>query len=286
MGRIDYKGKRIWITGASSGIGEELAIQLNALGAFTILSARRTDKLEEVKNRCAFPDNTLLIPLDLTDESSINNAVNSVIQHGELDLVINNAGIAQKGLALENSMQVERMIMETNYFGTIALTKAILPHFLNQGHGWFAVVTSIAGIVGVPGRTAYAASKHALHGFFDSLRAEQYSCPIDVTIIMPGFINTSITIKELKGNGEEYGKVEKSHRLGLAADVCASKIIRKLAYKRKNIKVGGLEIFSLYLSRFAPNLYDFLIRNHPMKRWRIFMRYILFKKQQHSTKDH
>ena len=169
-------------------------------------------------------------------------------------------------------MEVERKIMETNYFGTVSLTKAILPHFLEQGHGWFAVVTSIAGIVGVPGRSAYAASKHALHGFFDSLRAEEYSCPIDVTIILPGFINTSITIKELRGNGEEYGKVEKSHRLGLTAVVCAEKTIRKLSTKRKNIKVGGLGIFSLYLSRFAPNLYDFLVRNHPMKRWRILLR--------------
>lgn len=245
MGRIDFKDKRIWITGASSGIGEELALQLNSLGAFTILSARRTDKLTEVQSRCSNPEKTILVPLDITDDSSIQGAVKTVIAQGTLHLVINNSGIAQKGLALENSMEVERMIMETNYFETVSLTKAILPHFLEQGHGWFAVVTSIAGIVGVPGRSAYAASKHALHGFFDSLRAEEYSCPIDVTIIMPGFINTSITIKELRGNGEEYGKVEKSHRLGFTAVVCAEKTIRKLSTKRKNSKwvVWGSSVF-------------------------------------------
>lgn len=288
MGRITFKDKRIWITGASSGIGEELALQLNALGAYTILSARRTEKLDEIRSKCTFPENTFIVPLDLNKGTCIKTAVDNVVNLGRLDLVINNAGIAQKGLVLENTMEVERMIMETNYFGTIELTKAILPHYLEQGHGWFAVVTSIAGIVGVPGRSAYAASKHALHGFFDSLRAEQYPCPIDVTIIMPGFINTSITAKELRGNGEQNGAVEKSHRLGMSSQKCAGKIIRKLARKPNNIKVGGVEIFSLYLSRFAPNLFGFLIRNHPMKRWRIFLRWLQFKrnpKKKHSGRN-
>lgn len=268
MSKVDFANKKIWITGASSGIGAELAKQLNSLGAYIILSARRIEKLKATQDSLPFPDKSEILPLDLANSTSIKQAVAKVKELDELFLLIQNAGIAQKGLAIENPMEIDRCIMETNYFGTIELTKEILPLFQKQGHGWVAVVSSIAGIVGVPGRSAYAASKHALHGFFESLRAECFDCDLDISIIMPGFINTQITVKELTAEGTQYGRVEKSHKLGMSPKECAEKIVRKLRRKRKNIIVGGFEVTSIYLQRFAPNLYDYLIKHHPMRRWR------------------
>src|SRR5210317_787002 len=197
MKKIDLKDKVVWITGASSGIGASLAIQLNKLRAKVIASARRTEKLMELKNNCPNPQDLITLPLDITNPISIENAIEKVKQLERLDLVIHNAGIAQKGLVIENDMEVDRKIMETNYFGTVAFTKSIMPIYLKQGYGWFSIVSSFAGVMGIPGRSAYAASKHALHGFFDSLKAEHMGCKLDVSIIIPGFINTNITIKEL-----------------------------------------------------------------------------------------
>lgn len=268
MSKVDFSDKTVWITGASSGIGAELAKQLNSFGSFVILSARRREKLKIIQNELKFPENSLIVELDLANSNSIKSAVEEINNLKQLDLLIHNAGIAQKGLAIENPMEIDRCIMETNYFGTVELTKEVMPIFLEQKQGWIAVVSSIAGVVGVPGRSAYAASKHALHGFFESLRAECIDCDLDITMIMPGFINTQITVKELKSDGTEYGEVERSHRLGMSAAECAKKIVRKLRKKRKNIIVGGFEVTSIYLQRFAPNLYDFLIKHHPMRRWR------------------
>jgi short-subunit dehydrogenase len=268
MKRLDLKGKTIWITGASSGIGASLAIQMNNMGAKVIASARREKKLLQLKDACRFPKNLVTITLDITNQDSIGNAVKEVKLLKKLDLVIHNAGIAQKGMVIENGMEVDRRIMETNYFGTVALTKAILPIFLGQGNGWFGIVSSFAGVLGIPGRSAYAASKHALHGFFDSLKAEHMGCKLDVSIIIPGFINTDITIKELKGNGKPYGKLEKSHRLGMTAEDCASRIIDGLRKKHKRIIVGKMEVLILYIKRISPSLSHYIIGSHPMRKWR------------------
>lgn len=278
MSKFNFENKVVWVTGASSGIGASLAEKLNEQGAMVILSARRIEKLEQLRNKLKFPEKSMIVTLDLTDPESIQSAVDKVNKLDHLDLLIQDAGIAQKGLVKDNPIEIDRTIMETNYFGTITLTKAILPRFLDQKHGWIAVVTSIAGVVGVPGRSSYSASKHALHGFFESLRAELIDCDLDISIIMPGFINTQITVKELKSDGHPYGKVEKSHKMGLSPDECAEKIIRKLKKRKKNIIVGGFEVTSIYLQRFLPGLYDFLIRHHPMRKWRRFTSILRIKK--------
>lgn len=270
MKKFKIKEKYIWITGASSGIGASLVIKLNAMGANVIASARREEKILQIKESCKFPENVFILPLDITNQHSIENAVKEVKRLKELDLVIHNAGIAQKGLVIENGMDVYRRIMETNYFGTVGLTKAILPIFLNQGFGWFSIVSSFAGVLGVPGRSAYAASKHALHGFFDSLKAEHMCCKLDVTFIIPGFINTNITVKGLKGNGQPYGKLEKSHCQGMTAGECATGIIDGLQKKKKRIIVGKIEVLLLYINRISPSLGKYIIRNHPMRNWRNF----------------
>ncbi|MBC2838144.1 SDR family NAD(P)-dependent oxidoreductase [Robiginitalea sp. SC105] len=268
MKKQDFKDKVVWITGASSGIGASLALQLNELGATVIASARRAEKLEELKEAAAHPLNFLTVPLDITKGSSINKAVAEVGKLDRLDLVIHNAGIAQKGLVTENNMDIDRRIMETNYFGTVALTKAIMPLYLKQGHGGFSVVSSFAGVMGIPGRSAYAASKHALHGFFESLEAENIGCRLRVSYVVPGFINTEITAKGLCGDGKAYGRVETSHRLGMSACQCARGIIRGLEKGKRQIVVGKIEVYLMGVNRISPALGRYIIRNHPMRKMR------------------
>lgn len=271
MKRFKLKGKYIWITGASSGIGSSLARQMNARGAIVIASARREERLLKLKKECDHPDKLITIVLDITNQSSIDHAVHEVKQLKGLDMVVHNAGIAQKGLAIENDITVDRRIMETNYFGTVALTKAIMPIFMEQGQGWFSIVSSFAGVLGIPSRSAYAASKHALHGYFDSLRAESMNCKIDLSFIIPGFINTNITVKGLNGDGEPCGKLETSHRLGMSSDHCALRMIKGLKMRKRNILIGKKEVILIYIHRIAPSLARYIIRSHPMKKWRKFI---------------
>jgi len=268
MKKIDFKNKVVWITGASSGIGKSLAIKMNKLGAKVIVSARRFEKLAELKNGCSNPQELIIIPLDITNDDSIEKAIAKVKKLNRLDLVIHNAGIAQKGLVIENDMEVDRKIMETNYFGTVAFTKAVMPLYLKQGYGWFAVVSSFAGVMGIPGRSAYSASKHALHGFFESLKAENLNCKLNISFILPGFINTEITAKGLCGNGQAYGMVETSHKLGMSSNQCANGIIEGLIKQKKRIVIGKIEVLLLYIHRISPRLSHNIIKNHPMQKLR------------------
>ena len=268
MKKVDFKNKVVWITGASSGIGACLALQLNQLGALVIASARRKEKLMELKRTCTNPALLVTLPLDITDSRSIEEAIKKVKQEKRLDLVIHNAGISQKGLVVENQMNVDRQIMETNYFGTIALTKAIMPIFLHQGHGWFAVMSSFAGVMGIPSRSAYAASKHALHGFFESLKAEEMECDLNVSFIIPGFINTEITAKGLCGNGKPFGKIETSHQLGMSAYQCARDTIKGLMKRKERIAVGKSEVYLLTIYRISRKWAHSIIKSHPMRRMR------------------
>ena len=271
MKKFELNEKYIWITGASSGIGSSLARQMNAKGAIVIASARREERLLLLKMQCKYPENLITIPLDITEQSSIEKAVHKVEQLKRLDMMIHNAGIAQKGLVMENDMEVDRRIMETNYFGTVALTKAIMPIFMDQGHGWFSIVSSFGGVLGLPGRSAYAASKHALHGYFESLRAENMKCRIDVSFIIPGFINTNITVKGLNGNGKPCGKLETSHRLGMSSEQCALRMIEGFKKKQRCILVGKKEVILIHIHRISPSLARYIIRSHPMKKWRKFL---------------
>lgn len=270
MKNLDFKDKVVWITGASSGIGASIAMQLNTLGAKVIASARREEKLIALKFNCPNPDNMLLLPLDITNPLSIEKAIVKVQSLNGLDIVLHNAGISQKGLVIENEMEVDRKIMETNYFGTVALTKAIMPLYLKQGHGSFGVVSSFAGVMGIPGRSAYAASKHALHGFFESLKAEHMACKLHISFILPGFINTEITAKGLCGDGKPFGRVETSHRLGMTANDCAHAIIKGIAKNKKRIVVGNIEVLLLSIHRISPSLGHLIIKSHPMRTMRNF----------------
>lgn len=257
-----FQPKTVWITGASSGIGEALAVRLSKTGCKLVLSARRTEELERVKNRCAQPENVFLLPLDVTDfDAAPQAAARATAFSGRVDVLINNAGVSQRSLVKETLFDVDRRMMGINFLGTVAITKAILPHFLQNGQGHYVTVSSVTGKYGTPFRSAYAASKHALHGFFDSLRAELEPSGIKVTVICPGFIKTPITYAALTGDGSPLNQSDTGNANGIDPDVFAEKMLRAVAKQKREKAIGGpKEMFGIFMKRFFPGLFAEMIK--------------------------
>jgi short-subunit dehydrogenase len=233
-----------------------------------ILSARRKDELARVKGNCpaeAQADISIL-PIDLAEPSTLEVSTQAAIQlFGHIDVLINNGGISQRSLVSETSMEVDRRIMEVNYFGAVALTKHLLPHFISRRSGHYVAISSVTGKFGTPYRSAYAASKHALHGFFDAVRAEHYRDNIRVTMICPGFIHTPITYAALTGDGTPLNKMDEAQFKGKPADWCARKIVRAIERNREEVYIGGKEVLGVYVKRFLPALFSRIIRRVPVR---------------------
>ncbi len=260
------KNKVIWVTGATSGIGEGIVYALAEQGAKLVISARRKDELQKVADKCKGVE-VLILPLDLADQSNFEEKKNEVLKKfGRIDILINNGGISQRSLVKDTSVDVDRKIMEVNYIGTVALTKVVLPEFLKQGSGKFVVTTSTVGKIGTPYRSGYSASKHALHGFFDSLRAEVHDNNISVLLVCPGFIQTNISINALVGNGGQQGTMDKATAAGLTPKECARQILNGIISNKQEIVVGGAkEKFGILSKRFFPSFFSVLIRKMAVK---------------------
>lgn len=247
--------KRIWITGASSGIGEALVYAFAERGAQMILSARNEAELQrvatEATNRGA--KNSLIQVLDLAQHDALPDLSAAILkQVGKVDVLIHCGGISQRGRALETSLEVDKRLMDVNFFGTVALTKAILPSMLTHQLGHIVVVTSLTGKFGSPMRSAYAASKHALHGFFDSLRAELAHTPIRITLACPGFVRTNVSINALTGSGKPQGSMDDATDKGISPERAAARIVRAIEKDKEEIWFGGKEVLGVYLKRFFP----------------------------------
>ena len=255
---ISFVGKTIWITGASSGIGEALAYEFARVGAKLVLSARRRAELDRVQETCinagAPEDSLMVLPLDVTDEAVMADKVKEAHGFsGRLDMLINNAGISQRSLCLDTDMETYRKLFEVDVFGQIALTKLVLPLMVRQGSGHIAITSSVAGKIGVPYRTGYCAAKHAVMGFYDALRAEVAKDGIKVTTITPGFINTNISTYALKGDGSEFGKKDQNIAGGMDVGECAAVIMQGFQKGTPEIPVGkGREMQALWLKRLFP----------------------------------
>ncbi len=251
----------VWITGASSGIGEALAYAWSARGAELILSARRTDALHAVRKRCTAPDRHHVVPLDLSDPDSLHDATETVLSTCDtVEVLIHNGGISQRARAVNTNLSVVRRIMEVNFFGAVTLTQALLPQFIEQGHGHIGVVSSVVGKFSTPGRTAYSASKHALHGYFDGLRAEVHDQGLRVTLVCPGYVRTNVSRNALTADGSPYGRESASIRNGITPDQCADAIIQAIEDERDEVYIGGLETYAVYLKRLSPALFNQIIR--------------------------
>ncbi len=258
---MDNRDSVVWITGASSGIGEALAYVYSLKGARLILSSRNFSRLKEVRSRCTRPEEHLVLPLDLADTASIGTGCKEALNHaGRIDTMIHSGGVSQRSLVAGTPLEVDRRIMETNFFGTVALTKAVLPSMLYRKSGRIAVISSLVGKFGTPLRSSYSASKHALHGFFDSLRAEVWDQGIAITMVCPGFIRTRISINALTADGTPQGTMDEAQACGMLPDICAGKILKAIDDKKPEVYIGGREILGVYLKRFAPSLFNRVIR--------------------------
>lgn len=259
---MEFPKNVVWITGASSGIGEALAYEFNKKGTNLILSSRRTDELMRVKEACYNHEDTVkILPLDLSATDKLPDKVQKAVSlFGSVDMLINNGGISQRAYASESSMETIRNLMEVNFFGTIALTKAVLPFMIDQKSGHIVVISSVMGKLVTRHRSAYAASKHALHGWFDCLRQEMYEYNIDVSLVCPGFVKTNITVNALTADGEKYARMEDAQRKAMSAEDFARKLIPKLAKRKEEIYIGGYEIMAVYMKRFFPGTLNKILR--------------------------
>jgi short-subunit dehydrogenase len=265
MANKAFNGKVIWITGASSGIGESLVNALAGSGARLIISARRVSELERVRD--SWPsesrEDVRILPFDLKDTNLLESVTREALEiFGSIDILVLNGGIAQRGLAMYTKIEVDRELMEIDYFSCVALSKYLLPHFQSRGTGQFVVVSSVMGLIGTPFRSGYAAAKHALHGYFESLRAEMWKKyrGVKVTIICPGWVKTNITYNAVAGDGSKLNSMDKATAHGMDPAVFARKMLKAIARQEFQVVIGGAkESFAAWLMRHFPNLYARLI---------------------------
>ena len=258
----EFKDKVIWITGASSGIGEALALEFAKREARLILSARREDELKRVGALTKLPELDLMIlPFDLGDTKNASGLTAQIInKFGRIDILINNGGYSQRSSAEETSIDIDRQLMEVNYFSYITLTKAVLPYMKRQKSGHIIAISSIAGKFGFYLRSSYSAAKHAIHGFFDSLRLETEKSGIKTLIVCPGKIKTNVSLNAVTASGTAHNKMDESHEGAMSAEECAKQIIQGILNNKEEIYVGGKEILMVKIKRFFPKLFAKLIR--------------------------
>jgi dehydrogenase/reductase SDR family member 7B len=256
-----YQNKVVWITGASSGIGAALAGAFAQRDAILVLSARRQDRLETTRRQCARSERHHIVPLDLTDPTVLPFAAKTVLGRlGQVDVLVNNSGITQRSLVKDTPIEVDRRIMETNFFGAVALTKAVLPSMLSRRSGDLVVVSSLVGHFSTPLRSAYAASKHALHGFFDALRAEVHADGVHVMLVCPGYVRTEISLHALMADGSPQNSMDAAQAGGMDAQDCAARILAGLDRRKAEIVLGGKETRYLWVHRFFPGLFRRALR--------------------------
>lgn len=246
---------KVWITGASSGIGEACAYEYAAQGASLVLTASSADKLEKVAGRCLDMGaaGAKALPYDLQDAQGIPELCRQAWEaFSGIDILFCNAGVSQRTRIEDSSMDMIRKIMEINYFAPVAISKEVLPLMLAQGGGKIAVTTSIAGRFGFPLRCGYSSSKFALYGFFETLAAEHGE--IDVTMVCPGRVQTNISMNALVEGGARYGKMDPGQSGGLDVTKAARKITRAIEKGKREVLVGRKELLMVYIKRFFPGL--------------------------------
>ncbi len=262
------KNKVVIITGASSGIGKACAIECAKRGAKVVLGARNAQKLSEVTQEIQNlkKETPLAIPTDVTQETDCQNLVEQTIQHfGKLDILINNAGIAMRGLFKDTKLEVIKKVMDVNFWGTVYCTKFALPHLL-ETKGSIVGVISIAGYMGLPARTGYGASKYAVRGFLDTLRVENLKTGLHILVAAPGFTASNIRTTSLTSSGEPQGKSPRDEGKMMSAEECATHIINAtLKRKRELILTFKEGKFTVWLSKWFPSLLDKLAYNHMAK---------------------
>ncbi|MBB77971.1 MAG: short chain dehydrogenase [Crocinitomicaceae bacterium] len=261
-----FLNKVAWVTGASSGIGFEIVKQLDLAGAKVIISSRNYDQLESIRLKLKNPEKHFVLALDLEKSNEFEYLATQVInKYGIIDFLFNNGGLSQRSNARDTPLEVDRRIMEINYFGNIALTKAVLPYMRNKKNGHIIVISSIVGKFGFFLRSSYSASKHALHGFYESLLLEEEENRLKVTIVCPGKIKTNISLNALNSDGLKHGVMDNNQHGGMSVDDCVHKILNAVIKNKKEIFIGNKEIKAVTLKKFFPKLFWKVIRKQSSK---------------------
>jgi short-subunit dehydrogenase len=254
---MNYRGKTVWITGASSGIGAELARQFAEEGARVIISSHEVEELAAVKKDLEHVSNDLHeVVFNLGNPEEVKSTAEKVLSDfGRVDVLMNNGGISTRAKASDTSLEIDRRVMEIDYFSGVILTKALLPAMIANGYGHIGVTSSISGKFGWPLRSAYAAAKHALFGFYKSLWAENHSKGIRVTLFSPGRVQTNISLHALEKDGNEHGKMDPGQAKGITPQKCASKMIHAMKRNRKDVLIGGSELAMVWIHKYCKPLY-------------------------------
>nr|XP_033770731.1 dehydrogenase/reductase SDR family member 7B isoform X3 [Geotrypetes seraphini] len=254
----------VLITGATSGLGKECAKVFYAAGSQLVLCGRDRERLQDVVRELASMAKKTVkthkphaVTFDLSDTEAVASAVGEILKCvGHVDILINNAGISYRGTILDTEVDVDRTLMETNYFGPVALTKALLPSMIKKRSGHIVVISSVQGRISIPFRSAYAASKHATQAFFDCLRAEMQQYEIEVTVVSPGYIQTNLSLNAVTANGSRYGVMDKNTAEGRTPEDVAKVVLKAVGEKKKEVLVAGLlPTFAVYLRTLAPKLF-------------------------------
>lgn len=255
------ENKVVWITGASSGIGEGIVNVLASQNVKLILSSRREEALEEVKAQCPKQENVKILPVDLSKPETLEAKTKEALAlFGRVDIVIHSGGISQRSFAMDTDIEVSRRLMEVNFFSTTIITKALLPFMIENGFGHIVAISSLVGKFGTPYRSGYAASKHALHGYYDSLRAEMWKKGVLVTIATPGFVKTNVSLNALTEKGEASNAMDDGQENGLSAEECGRQIIRAVTKEKEEVRIGGKETMAILIKRFFPLMLSRIVR--------------------------
>jgi short-subunit dehydrogenase len=254
---MNYQGKTVWITGASSGIGAELARQFAIEGARVIISSHEAEELEGVRQQLEpVSSDVHSVVFNLGNPDEVASTAEKVLKEfGRVDVLMNNGGISTRAEATETSLEIDRRIMEIDYFSGVILTKALLPEMIKNGYGHIGVTSSISGKFGFPLRSAYAAAKHALFGFYKSVWAENNKKGIRVTLFSPGRVQTNISLHALEKDGKAHGKMDPGQAKGIAPDKCARKMIMAMKRNRKDVLIGGSELIMVWIHKYCKWLY-------------------------------
>lgn len=254
-----FNNKHILITGASSGIGEAMALAFAKEGAYLVLAARSLDKLQAVADRCRQLGAPAAdaVALDMANRQSIEQfAADCNRREHPFDYIVLNAGVSQRAMTLETAFEVDEQIMQTNYFGPVLFVKRLESLRSHRTH--IAVTSSISGLFGFPLRSAYCASKHALFGFFESLELENEH--LSVTFLIPGRINTPISKSAILADGAAYNKMDDGQANGISVEKCAQQALKAIAKHKHRKLIGGVELLMVYIKKWCPPLFFKLAR--------------------------
>jgi short-subunit dehydrogenase len=255
-----FREKRIWITGASTGIGAALAHELSNRGASLILTSRSRERLERVREHCNGP--VSLLPFDLGDERTCRDAAERAETfYGGVDVFIGNAGISQRSLFEQTDYEVINRIISINLIANLVLVRSLLPGMKERKEGGIVLMSSIVGKFGSPLRSLYSASKHALHGFAESIQAELYQDNISVSVVVPGYVRTNISYHALAADGSLYNRLDPGQESGIGVEQCAKAILRGIEKQKQEIYVGinAKARAALVVSRFFPVLFNKIV---------------------------